>query len=133
MRPENLKTRIFLDGGNPDETAEIMRLLGFLDGQTTNPTLISKHPEARARLSQGGKFSEQEILAFYRGVVMTISGMIPDGSVSVEVYADLSTSADLMLRQGREMYSWIPTRTSSFQLRNKASRRRSRPSRKDSG
>lgn len=45
MRPEGLKTRIFLDGGNPHETEEVIRLLGFLDGQTTNPTLISKNPK----------------------------------------------------------------------------------------
>ncbi len=108
MRPQNLKTRLFLDGGNPDETREIMTLLGFLDGQTTNPTLISKHPEARKRLGQGLKFHEEEIYDFYRGVVKTISGLMPQGSVSIEVYANASTSADAMLKQGMEMFSWIP-------------------------
>ena len=53
MRPKNLKTRIFLDGGDPKETRTLIGLLGFLDGQTTNPTLISKNPEARRRLEQG--------------------------------------------------------------------------------
>jgi transaldolase len=33
MKPANLKTRIFLDGGNPEETRKIMDALGFLDGQ----------------------------------------------------------------------------------------------------
>ena len=47
MRPEHLKSRIFLDGGNPDETKAIMGTLGFLDGQTTNPTLIAKNPGVR--------------------------------------------------------------------------------------
>jgi transaldolase len=108
MRPDNLKTRIFLDGGNPDETREIIDLLGFLDGQTTNPTLISKNPEAKKRLEKGEKFSEREILDFYRGVVATISGLVPEGSISVEVSADTATTADSMLRQGREMFSWIP-------------------------
>jgi transaldolase len=108
MRPKNLKTRIFLDGGNPDETKEIVSLLGFLDGQTTNPTLIAKNPDARRRLEQGRKFSEKEIFDFYRGVVTTISGLIPQGSVSVEVYADAGTSAAAMLGQGRELFSWIP-------------------------
>jgi transaldolase len=108
MRPRNLKTRIFLDGGNQEETRQIISLLGFLDGQTTNPTLISKNPEARKRLEKGNKFNEQEVLDFYRSVVKTLSGLIPQGSVSVEVYADASTSADTMLRQGREMFSWIP-------------------------
>jgi transaldolase len=108
MRPKNLQTRIFLDGGNPEETKMIMKLLGFLDGQTTNPTLIAKNPEARKRLEQGNKFSEREIFDFYRSVVTTISGLIPRGSVSVEVYADATTAAASMLMQGREMFSWIP-------------------------
>ncbi len=108
MRPQNLKTRIFLDGGNTDETREITKLLGFLDGQTTNPTLISKNPEARQRLESGEKFSASEIYDFYRGVVTTVSGLIPNGSVSVEVYADAATSAEAMIKQGREMFSWIP-------------------------
>jgi transaldolase len=108
MRPQNLKTRIFLDGGDPDETRATLGLLGFLDGQTTNPTLISRNPEARKRLEQGKKFADMEILGFYRGVVRTIANLIPDGFVSVEVFADATTSAETMLAQGREMYSWIP-------------------------
>jgi transaldolase len=54
------------------------------------------------------KFREQEIYDFYRGVVKTLSGLMPQGSVSIEVYADVATSADAMLRQGTEMFSWIP-------------------------
>ncbi len=72
MKPQNLKTRIFLDGGNPEETREVIKLLGFLDGQTTNPTLIAKNPEAK-----GKKFSAGELIDFYRTVVTTISGLIP--------------------------------------------------------
>jgi transaldolase len=108
MRPQNLKTKIFLDGGDPGETREIIDLLGFLDGQTTNPTLISKNPDARSRLEKGNKFSEKEIYDFYQGVVKEISTLIPRGSISVEVYADVSTKVEQMLNQGREMFSWIP-------------------------
>lgn len=108
MRPANLKTKIFLDGGNPNETREVLNLLGFLDGQTTNPTLISKHPEAAQRLEKGEKFSEEELLNFYRNVVKEISGLLPNGSVSVEVYADKNTTSEQMLMQGKEMFSWIP-------------------------
>jgi transaldolase len=108
MRPRDLKTRIFLDGGNPEETRETINLLGFLDGQTTNPTLISKNPEACERFKHGYKFSKGEVYIFYEKVVREISGLIPYGSVSVEVYADGSTGADEMLSQGREMFSWIP-------------------------
>jgi transaldolase len=108
MRPPGLRTRIFLDGGDTDETREIIDLLGFLDGQTTNPTLISKNPAVRERLEAGGKYSPRQIIDYYREVVRQVSGMIPNGSVSVEVYADLATKAEAMLEQGREMFSWIP-------------------------
>ncbi len=108
MRPRNLKTRVFLDGGDPLETKEVIHLLGFLDGQTTNPTLISKNPFTRQRLKVGERFTKEEILNFYRDTVKEIYYLIPQGSISVEVYADLLTSAEEMLRQGKEMFSWIP-------------------------
>jgi transaldolase len=108
MRPNGLRTRIFLDGGDPGETRALLSQLGFLDGQTTNPTLISKNPAAQKRMVRGAKFTPTEVLGFYRDVVTEISGLLPEGSVSIEVYADSATKADAMLRQGREMFSWIP-------------------------
>jgi transaldolase len=108
MKPDNLTSKIFLDGGDQEETRKIRDLLGFLDGQTTNPTLISKNPEARKKLERGEKFAEQEVIEFYRSVVMEISGMLPEGSVSVEVYADPETKAEQMLSQGKTMFGWIP-------------------------
>ena len=108
MRPEKLKTKIFLDGGDPEETKETLRLLGFLDGQTTNPTLIAKNPHAQERIKKGLKFSKDEVIEFYRNVVNQISGLIPDGSVSVEVYADFSTTSEAMISEAKEMFSWIP-------------------------
>ena len=108
MKPKDLKTKIFLDGGDPDETRKTIGLLGFLDGQTTNPTLISKNPGARARLEKGEKFTREEIIDFYQETVKGISKLIPQGSISVEVYSDLSTVAEAMLKQAKEMFSWIP-------------------------
>ncbi len=108
MRPQQLKTRIFLDGGNPDETARAIKVFGFLDGQTTNPTLISKNPGAAERLAQGTRFSPGELVGYYRDVVKQISAMVPEGSISVEVYADRATKAETMLEQGKEMFGWIP-------------------------
>ncbi len=108
MRPINLKSKIFLDGGDAQETKTHLEILGFLDGQTTNPTLIAKNPEAQARLAQGEKFSTAEIYDFYKGVVQEISSLIPQGSISIEVYADASTSVEKMIEQAREMYTWIP-------------------------
>jgi len=108
MRPENLKTRIFLDGGDPEETKDIIKRIGFIDGQTTNPSLIAKNPSAKKRMERGEKFTKTEILHFYRGVVEELSSLLPWGSVSVEVYADASTPAQDMIDQAGEMFSWIP-------------------------
>lgn len=106
MHPANLKTKIFLDGGDPKETGEAMNMLGFLDGQTTNPTLISKNPEVAQRIEE--KFTQGELLDLYKKAVSEISSLIPDGSVSIQVYADKNTKAKEMLKQGKEMYTWIP-------------------------
>lgn len=108
MRPQNLKTKIFLDSGDPQETRDILALLGFLDGQTTNPTLISKNPQAKSQLESGKKFTKQEIYDFYKSVVTEIAALIPNGSVSIEVYADQSTTPEQMIKEGRQMFSWIP-------------------------
>ncbi len=107
MRPENLKTKIFLDGGDPEETKEAINLLGFLDGQTTNPTLIAKNPSAQERIRKGDKFSKKEVIEFYHDVVKQISKLIPHGSVSIEVYSDASTTADAMVSEAKKMFSWI--------------------------
>jgi transaldolase len=64
MRPEKLKTKIFLDGGDPGETKETIKILGFLDWQTTKPTLIFKNPVARQRIERGKKFTKMEYSPF---------------------------------------------------------------------
>ena len=108
MRPDNLKTKIFLDGGNPEETKDILKALGFLDGQTTNPTLISRNPSVTKRLEAGNYFSEDEVLENYKSIVSEVSELIPNGSVSIEVNADKNTTAEEMLKQANKMFSWIP-------------------------
>lgn len=109
MRPKDLQTKIFLDGGDPDETKDIIDTLGFIDGQTTNPSLISRNPEAKERMEAGDAFSRSELLRFYKDIVRETSQLVPeDGSVSIEVYADTDTTADDMLEQAQEMFSWIP-------------------------
>jgi transaldolase len=108
VKPNGLKTKIFLDSGDPAETKAILELLGFLDGQTTNPTLVAKNPHARERFESGDKFSADDIKTFYKQVVSDISAMIPNGSVSIEVYADETTTANDMFAQGQDMYTWIP-------------------------
>lgn len=95
--------RIFLDSGDPQETKAALKTLGKLDGQTTNPSLIAKNPKA-----QGKKFSKEKVDFFYKNVVQEISQLIPQGSVSVEVYADKKTTKEEMVAEGLIMNSWIP-------------------------
>jgi transaldolase len=105
MRPTS---KILVDGGDPEETAHIKHLLGFVDGQTTNPSLIAKNPEVKKLVASGHRLSEQEEAAEYKKIVLAIPPLVGDAGVSIEVFADLSTSADEMLKQAREMNSWIP-------------------------
>lgn len=108
MKPSNLKTKIFLDSGDVAETREIMGLLGFLDGQTTNPTYFAKSAAVQERLKSAGKFSLAELLDAYKDAVLKIHSLIPEGSVSIEVYADKFSSGEEMFKQAREMFAWIP-------------------------
>ena len=102
------EAKVLVDGGDPEETIRIKRLIGYVDGQTTNPTLISKNPEVRQLISSGQKFSARAELDEYKKIVQSISPLVGDAGVSIEVFADLGTTADEMLAQGREMFSWIP-------------------------
>ena len=100
--------KILVDGGDPEETVRVKRLVGYVDGQTTNPTLVSKNPEVQTLVSSGQKFSSREELDEYKKIVQTISPLVGDAGVSIEVFADFDTTAEEMLAQGREMFSWIP-------------------------
>jgi hypothetical protein len=52
-----------VDGGDPKETVRVKHLVGYVDGQATNPSLIAKNPEVRTLVSSGRKFSSQQSLA----------------------------------------------------------------------
>lgn len=109
MPQNDLHTRIFLDSGSAEETKIAIEKIGFLDGQTTNPTyFIKKNPDIKQAVEAGKKFSKQELLHTYKKLAQEISALIPSGSVSIEVYADKDTTAEEMIVQAREMYTWIP-------------------------
>jgi transaldolase len=105
---ERSKTRILVDGGDPDETLRLKSLIGFIDGQTTNPSLIAKNPEVQQRIATGHKFSLEEQREEYKTIVQKISPLVGDAGVSIEVFADLNTTGKEMLAQGEDMFSWIP-------------------------
>ncbi|MBN1779242.1 MAG: transaldolase [Candidatus Buchananbacteria bacterium] len=108
MKPIGLKSKIFLDSSDPRETQAIKNSLGFLDGQTTNPTSVSLHPEVKKRIAKGLRFTTDELLGFYKEVIQQIAAIIPDGSISIEVYADQQTKAEAMFEQAKEFATWIP-------------------------
>ena len=60
MPAKRTKTKILVDGGDPAETSRIKDMLGFVDGQTTNPSLIAKNPEIRKLVASGRPLSRQE-------------------------------------------------------------------------
>ena len=101
------KTRVLLDSGDPDETVRIKELLGYLDGQTTNPSLIASNPHIVKYLASGRRFTSHQESEEYRSIVQRISPLVGSAGVSIEVFADSTTSAEHMLEQGREMYGWI--------------------------
>ncbi|HKF23652.1 MAG TPA: transaldolase family protein [Candidatus Angelobacter sp.] len=105
---ERPKTKILLDGGDPEETRRVKDLLGFLDGQTTNPSLIAKNPEIKQLVASGHRLSDSEELDEYKKIVRTISPLVGNAGVSIEVYADPKTTTEEMLDQGRKMFPWIP-------------------------
>ena len=72
------KTKILLDGGDADETQRIKKLIGFLDGQTTNPSLIAKNPELRKLVASEHGLSVREQMAEYRKIVEAISPLVGD-------------------------------------------------------
>jgi transaldolase len=102
------KTKILVDGGDPLETLHVKELLGFVDGQTTNPSLIAKNPHIRELVAAGHKLSSKEEMDEYKRNVQAISPLVGDAGVSIEVFADQTTTAKEMLDQGRQMYAWIP-------------------------
>lgn len=102
-----LTTKVFLDSGNPAETKEAKDLLGFLDGQTTNPSLVAKNPHIQ-ELKSTGSLDEGLIWGEYKKVALAIHEILPNGSISVEVFADEHTNHDEMIEKGLELAQWFP-------------------------
>ena len=101
-------TKILVDGGDPDETLRVRNLLGFVDGQTTNPIFVAKNPDVQRLIASGRKLTWDEQKEEYKKIVQRISPLVGNAGVSIEVFADFNTSAEEMLAQGKEMFSWIP-------------------------
>jgi transaldolase len=108
MPNNKLATKILVDGGDPAETLRVKNLLGFVDGQTTNPTFVAKNPAVQRRIASGQKLTRKEQEEEYKRIVQTISPLVGSAGVSIEVFADFSSTAEQMLAQGEQMFTWIP-------------------------
>ena len=76
------KTKILVDGGDPEETQRIKELIGSVDGQTTNPSLIAKNPEVQELIASGHKLTTEEQKDEYKKIVRKLSLLIGDAGVS---------------------------------------------------
>src|SRR6476660_4905847 len=74
---DRLSTKILVDGGDPRETQQAKERLGFVDGQTTNPSLVAKNPHIQQRLAAGHKLTQSEELNAYRDIVREIAPAFP--------------------------------------------------------
>lgn len=108
MKRSRPQTKILLDSGDPAETQHVKDRLGFLDGQTTNPTYVAKNPSIVQRIAGGKKLTREEQNQEYRKIVQQIAPLVGGAGVSIEVFADFHTTAEQMLQQGEEMFAWIP-------------------------
>lgn len=108
-----LRSKLFVDGGDAAESRRIRDRLGRLDGQTTNPSLVAANPAIKERLQRGQKLTRKEAWAFYRELVGSIAE-VTSGPISIEVYADPTTTAADMLEQARELWTWIPNGVIKF-------------------
>lgn len=113
-------TKFLLDSGDPDEYIKLIEIAknsgGGIWGSTTNPSLIAK------KLS-GKKLTVKEAFALQKDLVLEIVSIVP-GAVSAEVYADMKTTAEEMIEQGREIATWhqrvvvkLPTTIEGFKAR----------------
>ncbi len=100
-------TDIFLDSGDPAETVQMVQMLGFLDGQTTNPSLIAKSPQVQEFLKTQ-KFTRADLFEKYHQIALQIREVIPTGKISAEVYADMNSTVDELLEQAYKIAEWFP-------------------------
>ena len=118
---ERLKTKILVDGGDPEETRRMKSLLGFVDGQTTNPSLIAKNPEVQHRLATGHKFSLEEQEQEYKRIVQQISPLVGDGESRLKCSRISRPHQNKCLCRDRICFPGFPTLTSNIHARTKAS------------
>ena len=59
-------------------------------------------------IAAGRKLTREEQNEEYKAIVQRIPPLADTAGVSIEVFADFDTSAEQMLAQGEQMFTWIP-------------------------
>jgi 6-phosphogluconate dehydrogenase len=103
-----INTKLFLDSGNPGETAKAKFLLGFLDGQTTNPSLIKNNPMVSHDTITGSVCTPDQLDKLYKGIVDQVNAIDDSLDLSVEIFVDETTSVETILREARKVAGWAP-------------------------
>lgn len=109
-KPQHLNNlKIFLDSGDIDKTREIVSQIGFLDGQTTNPSLFAKSLISSNPNLTTNKFTEKELWQNYETAIKEISKLYSEKkSISIEVYMNHDTTVAEILEQAKKLVQWIP-------------------------
>jgi transaldolase len=92
MQTTKPNTKILVDGGDPEETERLKILIGFVDGQTTNPSLIPKNPVIQAQVVSGHKLSLEQQTQEYKKSVQTISPLVEEAGYRSK-YSPISRQA----------------------------------------
>lgn len=107
-------TKLFLDGGDPEETKRIDDLLKKsgsvgIDGQTTNPSLIAKNLYAKV----SKKLTSDDAFAEYKRIVVQMA-KVTHGPLSIQVIGSPDMTSEEMLVQARDRITWIPNAVIKF-------------------
>ena len=102
------KTKILVDGGDPEENTEGQSFAWLRRWTNDKSDADCQQPwhSATNYFGKGAEFPREN--EAYKKIVQALSAMVGDAGVSIEVFADLNTSAEQMLAQGEEMFTWIP-------------------------
>ena len=77
-----LKTKILVDGRDPIETHRVKQRLGFVDGQTTNPSLVANNPQIRGVIASSHRLSARQEMDEYRKILQQVSPLVGERSWS---------------------------------------------------
>lgn len=120
MLTDKPKTKILVHGGDPSETLRIKSLIEFVDGQTTNPSLIAKNPEIQQLITSGHTLSAEEEKNEYRKIVQSISPLVGDVEFPLRCLRILVPAPRRCLSRAKKCLLGFQMPISSIRVRTRA-------------